>query len=307
VSSQAFLDPADTAQWIRGFQNVIPFVGASGMSIRDLGKGTATAMMPARTDWTGDAEKQTIHPGCLSVLADSSCGMAVATALDVIEPFATLDLRMDYLRPALAERDLLCTATCHRLSRTVAFVRGELFQAEGSEPVATVNATFMRATAHGRRETSPEATRSTSWSIDTSAQVPALPPQRSPYVDFLGVQRIARAGEPPLFRLPFRHDLIGNPMLPALHGGVLAGFAETAAILHLVFTVEDTPSGKAPRGVDFSIDYLRSAKPIDTYAACTTVRLGARVALVQVNVWQEDPARPVATARTHLLLPATGG
>ena len=51
------------------------------------------------------------------------------------------------LRPPVAETDLICHAECHRLSRSVAFVRGELVQPGQSEPVATVYATFMRATA----------------------------------------------------------------------------------------------------------------------------------------------------------------
>lgn len=299
--------PPNALQWIEGFQSAIPFVRASGMTLTELAPAQATVALPARPDWTGDTHRHLIHSGCLSVLADSACGLAVGAALDTIEPFATLDLRMDYLRPALAERELVCRAECHRLSRSVAFVRGELHQAGHDEPVATVNAAFMRATASGRREPSAgtQAAAAPGEPLDAHSGVPALPAGLSPYVDYLRVQRIARDGQPPVFRLPFHADLIGNPMLPALHGGVLAGFAETAAVLHLVFTSEASASGVAPRGVDFSIDYLRSAKPVDTYATCTTVRLGARVGLVQISLWQSDPARPVAAARAHLLLPAS--
>ncbi|WP_290871330.1 PaaI family thioesterase, partial [Aquabacterium sp.] len=126
--------------WVDAFIQGIPYARASGMALTEIGEGRASLLLPARATWTGDAERRLIHPGCLSVLADTACGIAVGAALEALEPFATLDLRMDYLRPAVAETDLVCQAECHRLSRSVAFVRGELFQPGQAEPVATVNA-----------------------------------------------------------------------------------------------------------------------------------------------------------------------
>ncbi len=315
--------------WVHAFIQGIPYAAASGMQPAVIDQGKASLLLPARDTWTGDAERGLIHPGCLSVLADTACGLAVGTAMETMEPFATLDLRMDYLRPALANQNLLCTAHCHRLSRSVAFVRGELTQPGQSEPVATVNATFMRATANTRRTdlvgkptaaATPDAAPTPSQaaaslvspaSIEPSqvftsraADVPeslALPPGRSPYVDFLNIHLQPQVDAGPVFRLPFKHELIGNPLLPALHGGVLAGLGETAMILHLIAT---NPSMQGvPRGVDFAIAYMRSAKPVDTFVQCSTVRQGNRVALVQVNIWQDDPQRPVAQARGHCLMP----
>lgn len=294
-----------SSHWIQRFHSMIPFVTAAGMVIREIRPAATAISMPARPEWAGDTQRGLIHSGCLSVLADSACGTAVALSLDQPEPFATLDLRMDYLRPAVAGLELVCRAECHRLSRSVAFVRGELWQDKPDEVVATVHAAFMRATAKGSREQAEKIVDQTQWSIPSNPGTPALPVGRSPYVDYLGVQSIEREGDSPIFRLPFRPDLIGNPMLPALHGGVLAGFAETAAVLHLAARADADPhTAQAPRAVDFSIDYLRSAKPVDTYASGTTVRLGARVALVQVHLWQDDPDRPVALTRSHVLLPS---
>jgi uncharacterized protein (TIGR00369 family) len=325
----------DRNVWANAFISGIPYAAASGMQVVATGPGHASLLLPARGTWTGDAERKLIHPGCLSVLADTACGMAVGCALDEMEPFATLDLRMDYLRPAVADTDLICKAECHRLSRSVAFVRGELFQPGQSEPVAMVNATFMRATANTRRKdtevagAAPQASHKAATprtqptpaqaasslmspaSIEPSqvfvsqpAAMPetlALPVGRSPYVDFLNVHQQPQIEAGPVFRMPFKHDLIGNPVLPALHGGVLAGFGETAMILHLVAT--NPGIGGVPRGVDFAIAYLRSAKPVDTFVQGTTVRQGNRVALVQVSIWQDDPQRPVAHARGHFLMP----
>ncbi len=323
---------ADTVPaWANAFLQGIPYARESGMTARDVGvqKGHATVDMPARDAWTGDSITQQLHPGCATVLADTACGLAVGAALDTLVPFATLDLRMDYLRPARAGIGLSCQAHCHRVSRNVAFVRGEIYQPGTDEPVAMVSATFMLGTANQRRS-APKAAGDAAASSQPSAnalaaattaaaisdacaapglvRTPASPAGRSPYADFLALERCAPPEDPAaaVFRMPFKPELIGNPVLPALHGGVVAGFAETAALLHVIYTSDLAPE-EAPRGVDFSLDYLRPARPVDTWARCTTVRQGARVALVHVQVWQEDPSRPIVTARSHCLLPAREG
>jgi uncharacterized protein (TIGR00369 family) len=323
---------ADTVPaWANAFLQGIPYARESGMTARDVGvqKGHATVDMPARDAWTGDSITQQLHPGCATVLADTACGLAVGAALDTLMPFATLDLRMDYLRPARAGIGLSCQAHCHRVSRNVAFVRGEIYQPGTDEPVAMVSATFMLGTANQRRS-APKAAGDAAASSQPSAnalaaattaaaisdacaapglvRTPASPAGRSPYADFLALERCAPPEDPAaaVFRMPFKPELIGNPVLPALHGGVVAGFAETAALLHVIYTSDLAPE-EAPRGVDFSLDYLRPARPVDTWARCTTVRQGARVALVHVQVWQEDPSRPIVTARSHCLLPAREG
>ncbi|MDE2594924.1 MAG: PaaI family thioesterase [Burkholderiales bacterium] len=311
----------DAYQWVDVFIKAIPYAQASGMLVTALDKGHASLMLPARDTWSGDTERNRIHTGCLSVLADTACGIAVGTALDEMEPFATLDLRMDYLRSADASKNLICHAHCHRLSRSVAFVSAELRQPGCDDVVAIANATFMRATANKpRTDLAPGATPAPKAAKPTvqppaihvvsmeaiaaaaKSQQPAIPEGRSPYVDFLGVMQHPQVNAGPIFRLPFRHDLIGNPMLPALHGGVLAGFAETAMIMHVVATNPHLEKA-IPKAIDFAIDYQRSAKPVDTYAQGITVRQGNRVSLVQVNVWQDDPSRPVASTRGHILMP----
>jgi uncharacterized protein (TIGR00369 family) len=300
----------DRLKWVHAFIGGIPYARATKMHLTEVSRNHATLAMPACGDWTGDAKRQLTHPGVLTVLADTTCGLAVGTALDVLEPFATLDLRMDYLRPAVADRELVCHAECHRLSRSVAFVRGEVRQPGQDEILAIVQATFMRATAKARRDAStpPKPAPAPTETLAEAKPLPstvaaALQPGVSPYVDYLDVRQSTDDGkEAPLFRLPFKPDLIGNPMLPALHGGVLAGFSETAMVLHLMSTM-GLSGGAPPRGIDFSIDYLRSARPVDTFAQATTIRQGSRVALVQVIVWQDDQHKPVATARGHFLLP----
>ena len=121
--------------------------------------------------------------------------------------------------------------------------------------------------------------------------------QRLPYVEFLGIRQAP--GEPTLFRMPFQEHLIGNPFLPALHGGVVAGFAETAATLHLILHLK---GAKFPKSIDFSIDYLRSGRPQETFASSEIIRVGSRVALVQTRCWQKRPEEPIVVTRAHFLL-----
>ncbi|QZA76514.1 PaaI family thioesterase [Deefgea tanakiae] len=119
-----------------------------------------------------------------------------------------------------------------------------------------------------------------------------------PYAKLLGIQAVDRDGLPE-FYLPFAEHNIGNVLLPAIHGGVIGGFLENAAVLHLMWAQE---SNEIPRIVDFSIDYLRSARALDLHARCEIVRQGKRVANVLMTAWQDDESQPVATARAHFLL-----
>jgi uncharacterized protein (TIGR00369 family) len=123
--------------------------------------------------------------------------------------------------------------------------------------------------------------------------------ERIPYARFLGIT-VEHSDHGLLFRLPFQERLVGNRALPALHGGVVAGFMENAALLHLLH-LEPKHIG-IPKTIDFSIDYLRSAGPRESHASCQVTRLGRRVAQVQVVCWQDRPEVPVALARAHLLL-----
>lgn len=120
-----------------------------------------------------------------------------------------------------------------------------------------------------------------------------------PYARLLGVEMQADGADSLLFSLPFQAQNIGNDQLPALHGGVIAGFMEAAALLHLVCTRE---SAEIPRTVDFSVDYLRSGKAETLYASCSITKQGKRVANVQMTAWQESKDKPVAVARAHFLL-----
>jgi len=294
----------------RKFVARTPHMREIGARVTAVEASRGSMTMPARPEWVGDPLRAQLHPGALTVLADSACGLAVGAALTERAPYATLDLRMDYLRPAGPEADVHCDAHCFRLTRNVAFVRAEVYQADRDQPIAVAQASFMLSTPGGKRaSTASSAEAPTRAEAETSTwqpppgSEPVLAGTTIPYVDYLGI-RAASATEPPLFRLPYQDKLIGNPYLPALHGGVIAGFAETAATLHLIRTLRGT---RFPKSIDFSIDYLRSGRPAESFAACEVVRVGSRVALVQVRCWQKSPDVPIAVARGHFLLTAADG
>lgn len=123
-----------------------------------------------------------------------------------------------------------------------------------------------------------------------------------PYVAFLGITFETVADEL-LAKLTFKQDLIGNPSLPALHGGVIGGFLETAAIVQVA---RESTIRVLPKTIDITIDYLRSGRPLDTYARATITKHGRRVANVQVIAWQDDPEKPIAAAHGHFLLEPLG-
>lgn len=122
---------------------------------------------------------------------------------------------------------------------------------------------------------------------------------RIPYARFMDVQ-VHEAAEGLSFVLaPHRHN-VGNPALPALHGGVIAAFMETCAVLDVM---AHTGGRQVPRVVDFSIDYLRSGQLKPTYARCQMNRLGRRVVNVSITAWQTDESKPITMARAHLIWP----
>lgn len=119
-----------------------------------------------------------------------------------------------------------------------------------------------------------------------------------PYARFIGLE-CERFGDDLIFRLPKKEANLGNPILPAIHGGVIGGFMEMSAAIYLMMSQD---SLRMPRIVDFSLDYLRAGLNRETYAECRLTRQGNRVANVMITAWQKSRSQPIATARAHFLL-----
>lgn len=139
-----------------------------------------------------------------------------------------------------------------------------------------------------------------------------------PYVQFLGIN-FDRRGDELTAILPYADKLIGNPALPAIHGGVTAAFLEVAAIIELSWSMiwQDMEAGrladdadtrpKLPKTIDFTVDYLRSGLPRDAYARARINRSGRRYASVHVEAWQDNRSRLFAQGTGHFLMPQRDG
>jgi uncharacterized protein (TIGR00369 family) len=122
--------------------------------------------------------------------------------------------------------------------------------------------------------------------------------QRVPYVRYLGM-RVELAGDEMTAVLPYAPHLIGNPMIPALHGGVIGAFLEMTALAQLSLT---QPARRVPKTIDITVEYLRPGKAQETYARAILRKVGRRVANVQVEAWQDSRAQLVAGLTGHFLL-----
>ncbi len=134
-----------------------------------------------------------------------------------------------------------------------------------------------------------------------------------PYIRFLGLI-FERRGDEITALMPYKPDLIGNALLPALHGGATGAFLEITAVMQLVSdtALKDMAAagGKQPENyapvmpkpIDITFDYLRSGKSLDTYARAIVQRRGRRVANVRIEAWQEERSKLIATAHGNFLL-----
>ncbi len=121
---------------------------------------------------------------------------------------------------------------------------------------------------------------------------------RVPYAQFIGLEGEI-LGDELVFKLPFAEHNIGNPVLPALHGGVIGGFMELAMVFEVMYRLE-TPV--MPKVIDFSLDYIRAGRTQETIAKCEVVRQGRKVVNASVTAWQTRRSEPIANARAHFLI-----
>lgn len=119
-----------------------------------------------------------------------------------------------------------------------------------------------------------------------------------PYARFLGLTSTA-AGDELTVTMPFADRLIGNPLLPALHGGSTAALLELTAVAQVARLY---PRLRLPRPINVTVAYLRSGKPLDVRARARISKAGRRVAHVEARAWQENEDQPIATLAAHFLI-----
>src|SRR3954463_6884602 len=240
----------------------------------------AWSSLPYRPVFVGDTETGVLHGGVVTAMLDESCGMAVQLALDGTSAIATLDLRIDYQKPATPGLDIKAHSVCSRVTRSIAFVRSTAYQETEDDPVATATACFMIGANRTNMLTERPAENRAPPVLD-APEDPAGPFANSPFARCLGI----RIGDDGTLVMPFSPKIIGNPILPAIHGGMTGAFLETTAI----FGVAREPGAAAlPKPIGLTVNYLRSGRALDTFANVSIVKQGRRIVAFEARAWQDD-------------------
>ena len=135
--------PDPRREQARRFILALPHCAALSMTVDDVGDGVAVMSMPWDDRLVGDPTTGVIHGGAVSTLMDTCGGTAVMAHPKGPQTTATLDLRIDYMRPAKPGKTLWTECECYRLTRSVAFCRGVAYDESAEDPVATATGAFM--------------------------------------------------------------------------------------------------------------------------------------------------------------------
>lgn len=133
-------------QIVRMFSANVPHNLALGMRVVDVAPGEAVFELPYKAELVGNPDTGVLHGGVITALLDATSGSSVFAALDDWRPIATLDLRIDYLRPAEVGKTVVCRAHCYKQTRNVAFTRAVAYHESADDPIAQAVGTFMLGT-----------------------------------------------------------------------------------------------------------------------------------------------------------------
>lgn len=122
----------------------------------------------------------------------------------------------------------------------------------------------------------------------------------TPYARALGI-RLERIEEGvPVLSVEFADAVQGRP--GALHGGAISGLLETAGYALLKGALADAGRSVAMKPINLTVQFLASGKPRPTFARARIVKLGRRTANLSIEAWQDDPARPIASAVLNVMV-----
>ncbi|HSJ99729.1 MAG TPA: PaaI family thioesterase [Kofleriaceae bacterium] len=136
-------------RFLRAFFAGIPHNRALGMELVEASASETVFRLPYDPKLVGNPDTGVLHGGAITALLDGASGVAVFSALADPVPIATLDLRIDYLRPAEAGRAVMARATCYKVTRNVAFTRAVAYHEDPADPIAHSVGTFMVSTKPG--------------------------------------------------------------------------------------------------------------------------------------------------------------
>lgn len=141
-------DPAQAAAFVLKHGHS----GWLAMQFRAIGDDWAELELPWREDLVGEVDRHVLASGPIISLMDMASGLAIWTRMKRFRAIATLDLRVDYQRPAREHHNVIGRAECYRLTKSAAFVRGIAHDGDPEDPVAHVAAVFMSLPGRGTRD-----------------------------------------------------------------------------------------------------------------------------------------------------------
>ena len=125
------------------FVDPVPLNRALGLRYVSSGIGHIVYDLPWQAELVGDPETGILQGGAITVMFDAACGGAIVSKLDEVCRLVTLDLRIDYLRPATPHKTVRCEAECHRVTKHIAWARATAYHDDISLPIATAIGSFM--------------------------------------------------------------------------------------------------------------------------------------------------------------------
>lgn len=285
-----------------------------GIVVDEVADKRIRASMDYSPAIVGDPDTGIIHGGPITSLLDTAAGFAAGTQLDTLGFTPTIDLRIDYMRPASPGQKVIAEAEVYRSTEFVFFCRAIAHHGDLDRPIARAVGNFFNLGPEvfkGMREVFEQAelgNRPRAAYLDNGdtfdlsgvalcadASLMGFV-ERVPYANTLGMKVLE---DPNCCVLPPRQSNVGNASLPALHGGAIAGFMEMSAV---VTVLQKTGTSRIPRIIDISVDYLRAAGFKPTYSRCKLNYLGQRMVNVSISAWQDSEDKPVANARAQFLL-----
>ena len=132
----------DPVRFIRGMARS-GHNGLVGMDYHGHGAGWCALALPYRDDLVGDAATGILASGPIITMMDMATSISIWLTTGKFRPQATLDLRVDYLRPAEPGRTVIGRGECYKLTNSIAFIRGEAHDGDPMRPVAHVAGTYI--------------------------------------------------------------------------------------------------------------------------------------------------------------------
>jgi uncharacterized protein (TIGR00369 family) len=128
----------------------VPHAAALNLTLMEIKAGEAVCKVPYADHLVGNPDTRVIHGGVITSLLDNTCGIAVGSKTALAGQIATLDLRIDYMKPATPGEDIFAFAECYKVTKNIAFVRGVAYHTDRADPIATCAAAFMLGTKNAR-------------------------------------------------------------------------------------------------------------------------------------------------------------